>query len=350
MDSSVREAGPSTSETYENHIFRSQTGQRIQLQHVRPSKEDRHLEARIVLLEGGELETRAGDVLQAREHYIVHCCNCHSQNDATGLAASIFEKHPEANVYLHRQRGAPDDVPGDVSVHGRVVNLYTQLQAGPPRLDYRHRGCNHDTAEDRLSWFRKQPSACCGDHNLGWQCSPRLIAVAAVLRRCDGGTVGATRGQCLRALPWRLPAESSHGGRLSLALPAGLGCCGVKESWPLYLAELRAFAHANPQLRLVLYSTDAGEGETVERRLEDQICSLEAAKRALQQEVVNLKRDKCNLQQEAATLAEGKCGLQQEVAALATENHGLREEIVSLRRAAGRARLERQALCATGGP
>eukprot|EP00416_Gambierdiscus_australes_P018284 CAMPEP_0171076946 /NCGR_PEP_ID=MMETSP0766_2-20121228/13733_1 /TAXON_ID=439317 /ORGANISM="Gambierdiscus australes, Strain CAWD 149" /LENGTH=349 /DNA_ID=CAMNT_0011533967 /DNA_START=20 /DNA_END=1070 /DNA_ORIENTATION=+ len=303
MDSSVREAGPSTSETYENHIFRSQTGQRIQLQHVRPSKEDRHLEARIVLLEGGELETRAGDVLQAREHYIVHCCNCHSQNDATGLAASIFEKHPEANVYLHRQRGAPDDVPGDVSVHGRVVNLYTQLQAGPPRLDYRHRGCNHDTAEDRLSWFR----------------------------------------QCLRALPWRLPAESSHGGRLSLALPAGLGCCGVKESWPLYLAELRAFAHANPQLRLVLYSTDAGEGETVERRLEDQICSLEAAKRALQQEVVNLKRDKCNLQQEAATLAEGKCGLQQEVAALATENHGLREEIVSLRRAAGRARLERQA-------
>jgi len=310
MDSSVREAGPSTSETYENHIFRSQTGQRIQLQHVRPSKEDRHLEARIVLLEGGELETRAGDVLQAREHYIVHCCNCHSQNDATGLAASIFEKHPEANVYLHRQRGAPDDVPGDVSVHGRVVNLYTQLQAGPPRLDYRHRGCNHDTAEDRLSWFR----------------------------------------QCLRALPWRLPAESSHGGRLSLALPAGLGCCGVKESWPLYLAELRAFAHANPQLRLVLYSTDAGEGETVERRLEDQICSLEAAKRALQQEVVNLKRDKCNLQQEAATLAEGKCGLQQEVAALATENHGLREEIVSLRRAAGRARLERQALCATGGP
>jgi len=277
------------SKAYENAIFRSQAGHRVRLEQVQHDSEGKCFQAQFVLLSGneaiselggevgseadpgataplcsppaphrmdgytgsgggngngqrrssaraldsqdGQLETKHGDLLEAPEDYLVHVCNCVTKEEAVGITARIFEKFPEANVYLERQRGAANDVPGDVSVHGRVVNLYAQFAPGPalsksgaqpaPEYEDCFRGLppgKWDTAEDRMGWLR----------------------------------------QCLAALPGKLPAEGPSGGRISLAFPMGVGCSGhTGDNWPDCWAELLAFAKSNPQLRVALYADEA---------------------------------------------------------------------------------------------
>ena len=83
-----------------------------------------------------------GDVLDAKEDYIVHQCNCVIRRP-WGLSASIFKKYPDANVYALR---GPRDVPGTIKVCGRIINLFGQLYPSTPKYDI-------DTAEHRLKWF-----------------------------------------------------------------------------------------------------------------------------------------------------------------------------------------------------
>mmetsp|Transcript_136385 Transcript_136385/g.265312 ORF Transcript_136385/g.265312 Transcript_136385/m.265312 type:complete len:179 (-) Transcript_136385:48-584(-) len=138
------------------------------------------------------------------------------------FAYRLFALHPEANVYTDR---VAFDVPGDVSVHGRVVNLYAQFGPGaPPAEDLSE--CSYeeqlhllapgkvDSASDRLHWFT----------------------------------------QCLDVLPHKLPAAAPDGDRLSLAFPKGIGCGPAGGHWPAYLNEIREFAKTNKHLRVVVYN------------------------------------------------------------------------------------------------
>lgn len=76
-----------------------------------------------------------GDLLEAKEKYIVHQTNCVSQGGAAGLAYYLFKKFTYANVYESRKT---PDVPGTIIISGSgedvgeryIVNLMGQLYPG----------------------------------------------------------------------------------------------------------------------------------------------------------------------------------------------------------------------------
>jgi O-acetyl-ADP-ribose deacetylase (regulator of RNase III) len=98
------------------------------------------------------LKIVTGDLIQAKEKYLVHQTNCVS-HFAAGIAATIFEKFPYSNIYASRME---EDNPGDIIICGNgkderfVVNLIGQFYPGGPsespidnekiRRDYFYKG------------------------------------------------------------------------------------------------------------------------------------------------------------------------------------------------------------------
>lgn len=78
------------------------------------------------------LKTIIGDLLDAKEKYIVHQTNVTS-HFAAGIAAAIFNKFPHSNIYSNRMEA---DIPGDIIICGNgkderyVVNLMGQYYPG----------------------------------------------------------------------------------------------------------------------------------------------------------------------------------------------------------------------------
>lgn len=131
--------------------------------------------------------------------WITHQCHCVVGPQARGLAASLFAKFPEANIYAERSAGQRnEDHPGTVTLHGRVINLYGQWYPGQP---------NHstDSRAQRLDWF--------------------------------------TQG--LEDIARRLPREREH----YLAFPQNMGCGLGGGSWPQYLQARTHWAGTVPHLK-----------------------------------------------------------------------------------------------------
>lgn len=107
------------------------------------------------------IEIVKGDLLDSKEKYIAHQCNCLTQNSA-GTAKAIFDKYPYADTYTRRERLADGtntnvDVPGTITILGNgqdqryVINMYAQYYPGkskypkstldgiPVRRNYFHR-------------------------------------------------------------------------------------------------------------------------------------------------------------------------------------------------------------------
>jgi O-acetyl-ADP-ribose deacetylase (regulator of RNase III) len=89
------------------------------------------------------LEIVTGDLLESKEKYIAHQCNCLTQNSA-GTAKAIFDKFPHANTYAKRVRGEDGqttniDVPGTITILGDgkeqrfVINMFAQYYPGKPK-------------------------------------------------------------------------------------------------------------------------------------------------------------------------------------------------------------------------
>ena len=82
------------------------------------------------------LETISGNILDAKEKYIVHSCNCVSQM-AGGLAKDIFDRFPYSNIYENRVR---ESIPGTIHIAGDgvgdrfVVNMFSLFYPGSPRF------------------------------------------------------------------------------------------------------------------------------------------------------------------------------------------------------------------------
>ena len=101
------------------------------------------------------IETINADLLDAKEDYIVHQCNCVSIGAKT-LALEIFKKYPYANTYSHRIRGdrSTYNFPGTIEVLGDgeekryIINMYSQFY--PSIAKY-----SNDSTEKRLKWFKK---------------------------------------------------------------------------------------------------------------------------------------------------------------------------------------------------
>ena len=104
---------------------------------------------------------KSGDLLSAKEEYIVHQCNCTSST-AGGLAHAITTRLPYAAPYVYRRpnpakrtRCLPEDAskPGTIQVwrssspeSPHVIGLYAQQEPGKPH--------GADSRSVREGWFR----------------------------------------------------------------------------------------------------------------------------------------------------------------------------------------------------
>lgn len=98
------------------------------------------------------IKTINGDLLKAKEEYIAHQCNCVT-NNAAGLAKSIYQVFPYANVYADR---TDHSMPGTIQICGNgkdqryVINMFSQYYPGGAWDDF-----DNDTPELRLHYFEK---------------------------------------------------------------------------------------------------------------------------------------------------------------------------------------------------
>lgn len=84
-----------------------------------------------------------GDILEAKEQYICHQCNCITTY-AAGLAKQIFARFPYSDDYKGRifneQINQYDDLLGQIRIHGDgkdyrfVINMFAQLYPGTPKF------------------------------------------------------------------------------------------------------------------------------------------------------------------------------------------------------------------------
>lgn len=152
-----------------------------------------------------------GDILDATEQYIAHQTNCRSRG-AAGLARSIFERFPHANIY--QQRAPNKSVPGTCDISGDgikerfVIHMHAQRFPGGPNYG---NPIESDTMIDRLSWFRS----------------------------------------CLSHMSQHLDIQS-------IAFPMGIGCGLACGTWSYYRQEIETFHHIlqekNPDVIVTLYT------------------------------------------------------------------------------------------------
>ncbi len=94
-----------------------------------------------------------GDLLDAKETYIAHQCNCISINAKT-LAELIFNKYPDSNSYIKRINGIQStyNTPGTIEIFGEnepyIINMYAQYY--PTKSKY-----SNDSINKRIGWFKE---------------------------------------------------------------------------------------------------------------------------------------------------------------------------------------------------
>ena len=99
------------------------------------------------------IEIITGDLLDAKEKYIAHACNCVT-NRSAGIAKSIFDKFPYANTYAAR---IEPNIPSTIQIMGNgqdqryIINMYSMYYPGKSK--YPH--STKDGIEIREKYFHK---------------------------------------------------------------------------------------------------------------------------------------------------------------------------------------------------
>jgi hypothetical protein len=84
------------------------------------------------------IEIITGDLLEAKEKYLIHQTNCISTKSAVGIAKSIFDKYPYGDCYADRTQTSK---PGTIDIRGDgdgkenrlIINLHGQYYPGRPK-------------------------------------------------------------------------------------------------------------------------------------------------------------------------------------------------------------------------
>jgi O-acetyl-ADP-ribose deacetylase (regulator of RNase III) len=163
---------------------------------------------------------RTGDVLTAKEEYIVHQCNCITTTTA-GLARVITSKFPYAAPYSNRRpdpcrpsRCLPEDVskPGTIQVwrsptgdSPHFIGLFAQYEPGKPSGD--------DSECAREEWFK----------------------------------------YCLTLI-------EKVSGVKSIAIPWQIGCGLAGGNWKVYEEMIREWAERHPDILVVIYKLEDSKG------------------------------------------------------------------------------------------
>ncbi len=90
-----------------------------------------------------------GDLLDAKEQYIAHQCNCVTTK-SKGLSKLIFDKYPTTDIYSNRKK--KKDIPGEIKVFNSknktIINILAQYYPGPSNYE-------NDSKQNRKLWFKK---------------------------------------------------------------------------------------------------------------------------------------------------------------------------------------------------
>lgn len=152
------------------------------------------------------LHTYKKSLLESKEQYIAHQCNCVSYH-AAHLAADVFAAFPHANIYAGRmQNPSYHDEPGTAIIRGSVakkerlvINMMCQRYPG----ESKH---TNDTYSMRAAWFS--------------EALERMTLIPKLA---------------------------------SIAFPVHIGCGAAGGDWKVYLPMIERFAKTMPHVRVVLY-------------------------------------------------------------------------------------------------
>lgn len=101
------------------------------------------------------LKTVDGNLLDAKEDYLAHQCNCITVR-GNNLSKQMFNKYEYANTYKLRTRGDKKtyDTPGTIAIKGNgidkryVINMYGQYYPSVSKYA-------NDTTDKRIQWFKE---------------------------------------------------------------------------------------------------------------------------------------------------------------------------------------------------
>lgn len=96
------------------------------------------------------------DLLNSKEKYIAHICNCISYNSA-GVAKAIFDRFSYSDTYSSRKINNFKDKVGSISIHGNgkdqryIINMYAQYYPGKSK----YINSKLDSIKLRLEYFHQ---------------------------------------------------------------------------------------------------------------------------------------------------------------------------------------------------
>lgn len=161
------------------------------------------------------LKTINKSLIEADTKYILHQCNCVSEN-AKGIAKSIFDAFPWANTYSKREKPSSRgtvDILGNGKTERFVINAYIQYYPGKSyESAYKSNVRTTDTYENRLFYLQK----------------------------------------CLQRIENISDLES-------IGIPVGMGCRLAKGNWSDYLFLIEDFAKqikSEQNAEVILYNYD----------------------------------------------------------------------------------------------
>ena len=99
------------------------------------------------------IEIITGYLLDAKEKYIAHACNCITQRSA-GTAKAIFDKFPYSNTYAARVEPniqATIQIMGNGQDQRYIINMYSMYYPGKSKYPY----SSKDGVEVREKYFYK---------------------------------------------------------------------------------------------------------------------------------------------------------------------------------------------------
>lgn len=153
------------------------------------------------------VKTIIGDLLEAKEQYIAHQCNCVSKGSA-GLAYFLFKQFPYANIYQMR---TSHSIPGTIHIAGDgidnryVINMFSQYYPGH-YFDY----YTNDNYDIRKHYFYK--------------CLTNIANISNIN---------------------------------SIAFPYKIGCGIAGGDWEDYLKMINDFADNNTNIAVVIYQRES---------------------------------------------------------------------------------------------
>ena len=154
-----------------------------------------------------------GDLLDATENYIVHQCNCVT-NQSKFVAKQIFDKYPYSNTYKMRTTSKEThSIPGTIDIMGNgtnnryVINMYSQLY--PTYAKY-----GNDSIKLRQEWFKK----------------------------------------CLECIGNELNRETGEHTE-TIAMPYKIGCGSAGGNWEVYFDMIKEFSDKY-DIEVMLYKFD----------------------------------------------------------------------------------------------